>query len=72
MKTVDPNLTIKLKNKHMEYLPVFGLMFIVVGLISWRWVVGIDYMKKNHPDYKGDDWLNWNNDDNDNDTDQIT
>jgi hypothetical protein len=39
----------------MEYLPVFGLMFIVVGLISWRWVVGIDYMMKNHPDYKGDD-----------------
>ena len=72
MKTVDPNLTIKLKNKHMEYLPVFGLMFIVVGLISWRWVVGIDYMKKNHPDYKGDDWLNWNNEDNDNDMDQIT
>ena len=72
MKTEDPNLTIKLKNKHMEYLPVFGLMFIVVGLISWRWVVGIDYMKKNHPDYKGDDWLNWNNEDNDNDKDQIT
>jgi hypothetical protein len=72
MKTEDPNLIIKLKNKHMEYLPVFGLMFIVVGLISWRWVVGIDYMKKNHPDYKGDDWLNWNNEDNDNDKDQIT
>ena len=39
----------------MEYLPVFGIMFIVVGLISWRWVVGIDYMKENHPDYTGDD-----------------
>ena len=41
----------------MEYLPVFGLMFIIVALISWRWVEGIDYMKKNHPDYKGDDFL---------------
>ena len=39
----------------MEYLPVFGIMFIVVAFISWRWVVGIDYMQKNHPDYKGDD-----------------
>lgn len=39
----------------MEYLLVFGIMFIVIGLISWRWVVGIDYMKKNHPDYTGDD-----------------
>lgn len=56
----------------MEYLPVFGLMFIVVGLISWRWVEGIDYMQKNHPDYKGDDWLNWNDEDNDNDKHQIT
>jgi hypothetical protein len=51
---VDQRLTIKQKN-NMEYLPVFGIMFIVVGLISWRWVVGIDYMKENHPDYTGDD-----------------
>jgi hypothetical protein len=39
----------------MEYLSVFGLMFIVVAFISWRCVVGIDYMHKNHPDYKGED-----------------
>jgi hypothetical protein len=39
----------------MEYVPVFGLMFIVVALISWSWVRGIDYMQKNHPDYKGED-----------------
>ena len=30
-------------------------MVVAVGVISWRWVVGIDYMQKNHPDYKGDD-----------------
>lgn len=34
---------------------VFGIVIIIVGLISWRWVEGIDYMHKNHPDYKGDD-----------------
>jgi hypothetical protein len=34
---------------------VYGIMFLVVALISWRWVEGIDYMQKNHPDYKGDD-----------------
>lgn len=39
----------------MGYLGVFGLMILVIGFISWRWVVGIDYMQKNHPDYKGDD-----------------
>jgi len=39
-----------------------GLVLIIVlfvGCISWAWVRGIDYMKKNHPDYKGDDFLNW-------------
>ena len=37
----------------MEYVFIFGIMFIVIGIISWRWVVGIDYMKNNHPNYKG-------------------
>jgi hypothetical protein len=36
------------------------------------WIKGIDYMKENHPDYKGDDWLNWDNDlENENDKNQI-
>jgi hypothetical protein len=52
----------------MEYVILFGVMFIVIGFISWRWVVGIDYMKENHPDYKGDDFLNWG-DDNENEND---
>jgi hypothetical protein len=39
----------------MEYVIIFGLMIIIIGFISWKWVVGIDYMQKNHPDYKGDD-----------------
>jgi len=33
------------------------IIFMVLGtaLISWSWVRGIDYMKENHPDYKGED-----------------
>jgi hypothetical protein len=34
---------------------VYVLMFVVVTIISYLWVRGIDYMKENHPDYKGDD-----------------
>jgi len=32
-----------------------AIILLISGLIAWRWVVGIDYMHKNHPDYKGDD-----------------
>lgn len=42
---------------------VFLLMFIIVAIISWRWVAAIDYMNKNYPDYKGEDFLNWDEDD---------
>ncbi len=31
------------------------IILLISGLIVWRWVVGIDYMHENHPDYKGDD-----------------
>lgn len=37
---------------------VYLLMFFVVGIISYLWVRGIDYMKDNHPDYEGEDFLN--------------
>ena len=35
------------------------VLFIVAAtaLLSWSWVKGIDSMKENHPDYKGDDFL---------------
>ena len=45
---------------------MFGVaLFVVIGttLLSWAWVRGIDYMKENHPDYKGEDFLNWDEDD---------
>lgn len=38
---------------------VYLLMFIVTAIISYLWVRGIDNMKNKHPDYKGDDFLNW-------------
>ena len=45
---------------------MFGVvlfMVIAVGFLSWSWVKGIDYMKENHPDYKGEDFLDCGEDD---------
>ena len=42
----------------MGFLVGFFIV-IVASIISYFWVKGIDYMQKNHPDYKGDDFLNW-------------
>ena len=47
----------------MGYFLVFGIMFIVVAIISILWVKAIDDTMKNHPDYKGEDWLNWGDED---------
>lgn len=38
---------------------VLIIVLLVTGLIAWLWVRGIDYMKENHPDYKGEDFLDW-------------
>ena len=35
-----------------------GCSFILATIVSIFWVRGIDYMKENHPDYKGEDFLN--------------
>jgi hypothetical protein len=42
---------------------VYLLVFIVVVIVSILWVKGITDMQKNHPDYKGEDWLDWGEDD---------
>jgi hypothetical protein len=56
----------------MENLIAITIGLLILGLVTWRWVVGIDYMIKNHPDYKGDDFLNWSDDpENENDKNQI-
>lgn len=44
---------------------MLGLIILIISFsltIAWLWAGGIDYMKKNHPDYKGEDFLNWDND----------
>jgi hypothetical protein len=54
-----------------SYLVGFGMCFLFAGIVSILWVRGIDYMKKNHPDYKADDWLNWDKDMTEDDKNQI-
>lgn len=43
----------------MKHLFVIGIIILIITLIVYLWVRGIDYMSKNHPDYKGEDFLNW-------------
>jgi hypothetical protein len=45
----------------MQYAITIGIILLIVAPISYFWVRGIDYMKTNHPDYKGDDFLDWEN-----------
>jgi len=42
------------------------IALIVTIPIAWLWVNGIHNMKEKHPDYKGEDFLDW--DDNKNHT----
>jgi hypothetical protein len=39
----------------MENLVVILIVLCISSIISFFWVRGIDYMHKNHPDYKGED-----------------
>ena len=39
----------------IKELLLIGIIVIVLAVIVWRWVSGIDYMHKNHPNYKGND-----------------
>ena len=34
---------------------------LTTAVISFFWVRGIDSMKRKHPNYKGEDFLNWDN-----------
>jgi hypothetical protein len=38
---------------------IYAITFTLVASLVWLWVGRIDYMKKNHSDYKGEDFLNW-------------
>jgi hypothetical protein len=45
---------------------VYLTMFVISGIISYLWVRGIDKMKNEHPDYKGDDFLKLKDDEKEN------
>jgi len=38
---------------------IVALTAILLGSLVWLWVGGIEYMAKNHPNYKGEDFLDW-------------
>jgi hypothetical protein len=38
-----------------------GLIIFTIAIVAslvWLWAGGIDYMRQNHPDYKGEDLFN--------------
>jgi hypothetical protein len=37
---------------------IVALTVILLGSLVWLWVGGIEYMVKNHPNYKGEDFFN--------------
>ena len=43
----------------MEILVGVLCVMLMVAPVVALWIIGIDHMQKNHPDYKGDDFLNW-------------
>jgi hypothetical protein len=40
---------------NMGTIVAIGVILIFTGMISVLWIRGINYMNKNHPDYKGYD-----------------
>jgi hypothetical protein len=41
----------------MKSAIIFLITFAILFIVVYNWVRGIDYMQKNHPDYKGEDFL---------------
>jgi len=50
---------------------VIIIIVLVVVPVAILWVRGIDYMQKNHPDYKGEEFLNWDRKNDDWDDNKI-
>jgi hypothetical protein len=41
---------------------MIGVLILILAIsasLAWLWAGGITYMAKNHPDYKGRDFLDW-------------
>jgi len=50
---------------------VIIIIVLVVVPVAILWVRVIDYMQKNHPDYKGEEFLNWDRKNDDWDDNKI-
>jgi len=56
----------------MSYVVGIGCSTLLAAIVSILWVMGNNHMQKHHPDYKGEDFLDWGKDDeNESDKDQI-
>jgi len=51
----------------MGHVIGIGCSFVLATIIAFFWVRGIDHMKENHPNYKGDDFFGFDDDDYDED-----
>ena len=49
----------QLYQKKQNNMAAIIISIVVASIIAILWVRGIDNMKKNHPDYKGDDFLDY-------------
>lgn len=47
----------------MTHFWIFLMMLPFLAVVVYFWVQGMEYMQKNHPDYKGEDFLRWDEDD---------
>lgn len=53
---LDGTLIIVKTNNMIQSTIIVALVALpALAYLCWMWVNGIDYMKENHPDYKGDD-----------------
>ena len=43
---------------HNGIIAVGVVLLPALGYLCWMWIKGIHYMKENHPDYKGEDLFN--------------
>lgn len=43
----------------VSYIVGIGITVIFAAVISLFWAKGVVHMQENHPDYKGEDFLNW-------------
>jgi len=53
---------------------IYAILILITSMILslvWLWAGGIDYMSKNYPNYKGEDFLNWGGESDEWDDNQV-